>query len=164
MAEVIFNTDNILKINETTISWLKDQAKSSLRKRARLCLHKDVADGLHQMVIVIYREGYVRPHKHTNKIESFHIIEGSLMLFIFDDKGGVIDKFKMSERSTGDHFLCRIEKDYWHTLVPVTDLVVVHEITNGPFTNTGDSVFADWAPEEGNTERINNFLEGLLNN
>jgi cupin fold WbuC family metalloprotein len=161
MPEVIFNTADIVKIDDSLISSLKAQAESNLRKRTRFCLHKDLTDKLHQMVIALSQKGYVRPHKHPNKIESFHIIEGALMLFIFDDQGKIIERFKMGEKGGGDCFVCRIEKGYWHTLVPITDFVVVHEITNGPFTNTNNSVFPNWAPEEGDVDRVNWFLSKL---
>lgn len=36
------------------------------------------------MLIVMAKGSYIRPHKHKNKSESFHIIEGLLDVIVFD--------------------------------------------------------------------------------
>ena len=55
----------------------------------RLCAHPAVDDRLHEMVIAMARETYVRPHKHVNKSESVHVIEGLADAVLFDDAGNV---------------------------------------------------------------------------
>ncbi len=158
-GEVIFNNKDVFTLNNELISELKEMATKNERKTARICLHKNVEDRLHQMVIVHAKGAYIRPHKHPNKTESFHVIEGSFWVLIFNEEGNRIDKFKLSSKDEGDDFLLRIDKNIWHTVVPITDLIVFHEITNGPFTGVDDSIFAEWAPEHGISELFNDYRD-----
>ena len=162
MSEVWFNDQDIVKIDGDLIEKLKAQAEHHPRKRARFCLHKNTQAEVHEMVIAVMKEAYVRPHKHKYKTESFHVIRGSLWLCIFNDKGDIVEKFRMSERGGDGYFLYRLEKNYWHTIIPITDFVAFHEVTKGPFNNTDDSIFPDWAPKEGEQAKIDGYVKGLL--
>lgn len=162
MSEAIFNTKNIIKFDNKDIQHLKQKALNNPLKRIRLCLHKDIQEPLHEMIIVVCKDVYIRPHKHIGKTESFHIIEGSFFLIIFDDNGGIIEKILMGEDNKRKKFLCRLEKNSWHMLIPTSDFVVFHETTNGPYTGKEDSIFAPWAPEEGGSTAIENFVGKIL--
>ncbi len=156
------NDEAVFKLSDKAIDFLKETAKKTDNKRARLCLHKDRKESLHEMIIALSRETYVRPHKHINKAETFHIIEGHLRLFIFNDKGKVIDSFDMKPPKNGECFLYRAESDCWHMPVPVSNMVVFHEITNGPFAGKNDSVFADWSPCEDEKPKVKEYLKSLI--
>jgi len=158
---VIYNQQDIVKIKMDIVKGLKYLAKKSKNKRARFCLHKDNQDLLHEMLIVFLQNSYIRPHKHPNKSESFHIIEGKLKLFIFDDDGNVMDVFYMGEKKHNSYFIYRISPGYWHMPVPISKFVVLHEVTNGPFKGKGDSVYSEWAPEESDLEKVRAFLKKL---
>lgn len=162
MPEVLFNEKDVAKLDGDFIDGLIARAAQNPRKRMRLCLHKDIKDDVHEMIIAMAKESYVRPHKHIHKTESFHVIRGSLWLFIFDNEGNITEKFKMSEFGSDGYFLYRLEKNYWHTMVPITDFVVFHEVTKGPFTGKDDSVFPKWAPHEEETEKAAKFIKKLL--
>ena len=41
------------------------------------------------MVIAMTNNAEVEPHKHPNKVESFHIIEGTIRIGFLDDKGKI---------------------------------------------------------------------------
>ena len=49
-------------------------AKRTNRKRIRICAHPSSKNAVHDMLIVHFRDTYVRPHKHLNKDETFHLI------------------------------------------------------------------------------------------
>lgn len=158
MKNVEFNSEHyVIKISKETIAALKLKATADSENKYRLCLHKGVEDSLHEMVIVQCRGNYIRPHKHPGKTESFHLIEGAMGIVIFDNHGTVADMFLME---AGDTFLFRLEKDIWHTVIPVSDYIVFHEITNGPFMGCGDSVFPQWAPDL-NDEQSKNYYDQL---
>ena len=72
--EVLYSTENIVKVDALDINELKQKARLNHRKRIRLCAHKSVDENIHEMLIVHEKSCYVRPHKHINKVESFHII------------------------------------------------------------------------------------------
>ena len=158
--EVLYTTDEITKINAKDINMLKSKASNNPRKRMRLCAHNNTEDTLHEMLILLARGAYFRPHKHINKSESFHIIEGNLSVVIFGESGDVQEVIKMGSFSSGDMFYYRISESYFHTVIPESDLVVFHETTNGPFQRD-DTSYAVWAPVEEDSEGQKRFLEDL---
>lgn len=162
MNEVIFNRDDIIKIDYKRISDLKVKAAQSPLKKVRLCLHKNISDTLHEMIIVICKGNYVRPHRHPNKTESFHIIDGAMTLIVFDNNGKIIDRVSMDDRKSGGCLLVKIEKDYCHMVIPLTDFVIFHETTTGPFTGIDDTVFPAWAPEDNDIAAINKFIGKIM--
>src|SRR4051812_15824469 len=74
--EVLYSDDLIVQVERPEIEQLKKAALLNPRRRIRLCAHRNVDSTLHEMLIVHTANTYVRPHKHLNKIESFHVIEG----------------------------------------------------------------------------------------
>lgn len=158
--EVLFADERIVKVGSKEIEFLKKKASYNIRQRMRLCTHRDIADRLHEMLIVHQKDTYVRPHKHQNKIESFHIIEGAVDVILFDDDGNIIEVIRMGDYSSGSHFYYRISDPYYHTLLIKSDVLVFHETTNGPF-NRSDTIFAPWAPEESDLIATNEFMTRL---
>lgn len=157
MSSVVFLRQEIAEIGRDQVGRVKCAAKASPRSRARICLHHDVDDGVQQMVIAFYRDAYVRPHRHLGKSESYHLIEGELELVFFDDAGEPSRRVRMSPLGDGGTFLYRLSNSLWHTFLPLSEFVVIHEISEGPFRDEG-SEFAPWGPEESDAEGIQAFL------
>ena len=86
------NVDDIIEVNLEMINYLKEQASRSPRDRYRLCLHRSNDHPVNEMVIVSNRSTYFRPHRHPKgKDESYFIMEGRMVVFIFDQEGNVIN-------------------------------------------------------------------------
>ena len=143
--EVLYTVENITTINRDDIDKLKELAKTNPRKRIRLCTHHDIQDDIHEMIIVHSYGTYVPPHKHVGKSESFHVIEGLLNIVLFDEIGNVERHVYMGDKESGKHFYYRIPDDCFHTVIPITEVVVFHEVTKGPFLPE-KTIFASWAP------------------
>ncbi len=158
--EVYYTTDSITKLEAKDIELLKLKASRNLRKRVRLCCHSDRENLLHEMLIVHAKGAYIPPHKHEGKIESFHIIEGELDVVIFDDKGDIFDIIQMGRYGSNRKFYYRLSEKRFHTVLPMSEYVVFHEITNGPFDRE-DTIFASWAPEENDSEKVPIYLNEL---
>src|SRR5579864_1112978 len=131
-SEIYQAQSNIVKINSQDISKLKNTVLETKNKRVRICAHQNSDDVLHEMLIVIAKSSYVRPHKHINKSESFHMIEGQLDVIIFDDEGNILEIIPMGNPASGENFFYRLSTDHFHSLVIKSDFVVFHETTNGP--------------------------------
>ena len=159
--EVFYSDDKIVKVSRGDIDLLKQKALSNKRKRVRLCAHRDVSDKLHEMLIIHTKDAYIRPHKHLDKSESFHLIEGVVDVVVFDDEGNITDVINMSDSSSPHVFYYRISDPYFHTLVIRSDFLVFHETTTGPFDRI-QTVFAQWAPDESDGEAQTVFLRHLL--
>jgi cupin fold WbuC family metalloprotein len=113
------------------------------------------------MFIVHKKDTYIRPHKHLHKTESVYIIEGSADIVIFDDIGGIVEVIRMGDYSSGRKFYYRLAEPIYHTLLIASELLVFHEITNGPFRRS-DTVFAPWAPEDCDIAGQSEFMRRLV--
>ena len=114
------------------------------------------------MLIVHEKDCYVRPHMHVNKTESFHIIEGTVDIIIFDEDGQIKDIIPMGDYGTGRKFFYRLPHSCYHTLLIQSEVLVFHEITNGPF-RPDDTVWALWAPEETDENAVSQYMEWIAN-
>ena len=159
--EVYYTTSAITTVTAEDIAFVKARAAENPRRRARLCAHPDDTDPLHEMLIVHMRGIYVQPHKHVGKSESFHVIEGRLKVLLFDDEGRHTRTIQLSEPSGGASFFYRLASPTFHSVVPETEFVVFHEVTNGPFDRR-ETIAALWAPAETDVAAGARFIAGLL--
>ena len=103
-SEVLYTLEPIVNIGHGDIDLLKERARSNQRRRARICMHPDVHDRLHEMLIVHASDAYVRPHLHNHKSESLHIVEGRAELLFFSSSGEVKKVISMGSCSSGALF------------------------------------------------------------
>ncbi|NTV15390.1 MAG: WbuC family cupin fold metalloprotein [Desulfobulbaceae bacterium] len=159
-AEVLFNREDVFVVTPAWVADLKDRALASSRKRARVCLHRTTDHPTQEMVIVFHHESYMPPHRHPQgKSESYHLVEGALRVFIFDDEGRVL---RAPTLEAGKSFLYRLSAPFWHMPVPLSEWVVYHEVYTGPFGKTADVEFAPWAPPEIQTAAAAGYVSRLL--
>ncbi len=151
------NDSRELKIDKKYIDYLKLLAVENKEQKCTMCLHNDTREHVHEMINVYPAKCYIRPHSHPFKIESKVIIEGKLLVILFDDTGKISDKFIMEKDGI---FTFRLDKGIIHTNIPLTD-VVFHEIIEGPFVGKDDSVFPQWAPDISDKERVSLYMEKL---
>ena len=156
--EVLITTDDVVKVDANDIEELKQKARLNPRRRVRLCAHKDLNDSIHEMLIVHEKSCYVRPHKHINKMESFHIVEGKVDILLFDENGRINNLIPMGDFASERIFFYRLPPSYFHTMVINSEVLVFHEITNGPF-NPDDTVWASWAPDDNDIEGVSRYMD-----
>lgn len=154
--EVFFTSGEFIEISRAQIDFLKKECRQNESGKVRLCAHKDINSLIHEMFIVHAKGVYVRPHKHLNKIESFHVIEGSAKAVVFDEKGKIVKVALLGDYRSGNIFCWKFTKPYYHTLIIDSEFFLFHEITNGPFVKT-DTVFAPWAPVD-EKQSIDKFM------
>jgi len=148
--EVFVAEAPIVRFGSEELVFVKCQALGSPRRRARICAHKSGEDALHEMLIALSSEGYIRPHKHLHKSESFHVVEGEADVVVFTGTGEISEVIQMGALGSSKAFYYRLPAGYYHTVIVRTHLLVLHEVTNGPF-HLEDTVQAPFAPFE--TER-----------
>ena len=129
------------------VKFLAYIAPSTPKGRARICIHKNETDRLHEMMIAFTAGNYVRPSRHTCD-ESLHILIGHGEYLFFDDKGEVEEVVPLGN---GGQIYCRITAGRPHALV-VRSPMVIHETALGPFDRS-NTTFEAWSPKEsdGNT-------------
>ena len=148
-----------VRVDGRLVAELKQIAAGLDGKNLRLCLHEGPEALFHDMLILEHKGNYYRPHKHLAKGESFHIIEGSMGIFVFDEPGRVVDACTLEPQ--GD-FLYRIDTDMYHAVMPLSELVIYHESKPGPFTGEGDSLFPSWAPDGSDADELRRYTDSLL--
>ncbi len=157
--EVFFCSNMLEFVDQDVVASLKEKARETPRRRARLCLHVDPDQALHQMLIVHPADAYVRPHMHLSRDETFQIVEGRATLFIFDEKGRWREQ-TMGQIESGKPFMTLIPKGVFHAIRIESPVLVFLESTCGPF-NKADLVEAPWSPESSDKENVEAFLEKL---
>jgi cupin fold WbuC family metalloprotein len=161
--EVFYPEGDPVIVGQNVVEILKHAALTSSKKRARLCTHTTPADRLHEMLIVLPRGAYVRPHKHIGKIESFTILEGEADVILFGEDGTIRQRISMGCLGSGKAFYYRLSSPVFHTLVVRSEFLVFHEVTEGPF-RTETTVFADWSPDDRDASVSSAYLTALLTN
>jgi len=145
--EVFVAEGSIVRFGPDETRFVKERAATSARRRARICAHQDSDELLHEMLIGVAADSYIHPHRHTAKVESFHIVEGLVDVVIFDDAGAVRDVVKLGAGIPDRSFYYRLSESAFHTLLVRTPWLVIHEVTNGPFRKD-ETVLAAFAPPE----------------
>lgn len=157
---VFFLEEPFVAISRRDIETLIDLAGKHPRMRVRLCAHNTPDDKVHEMIIAMLKGSYVRPHKHHNKVESFHVIEGIADAVEFTEDGDVASVVRIGVGGPGMQFYYRNPSPSFHTWNIVSDVFVVHEVTNGPF-QAGSSMHAPWSPEESDVGSVDKYMRKL---
>jgi cupin fold WbuC family metalloprotein len=142
------------------IDLLKRNAAASPRRRCRLCFHPGPEAAQQEMLIVMHRSSYVRPHRHFGKLETLGIIEGQADTLLFDGTGALTARIPMSPAAEGGAFFYRMPEGLFHTLHFLSEWLVFVETTIGPF-DPARSQAANWAPPESEAAAGHAYLTNL---
>lgn len=145
-----FATDATSFVDRSDIDELKRIAIAE-SGQARYSLHESPASTLHSMVILQPFGTYAQPRKHLTKAKLFHIVDGEMVVAIFEEDGSV----RAVHHLAADKVLVvHVEPDCYHTNMALTPQAVYHEVITGPFErDSTDRVFAAFAPPEAEQER-----------
>ncbi len=155
--EVYFNQESLIRINNQVINNLKRAAKENHSGKYRLCMQHSAQDNLHEMFIVRSKDDYGRPDKHLYTTESHTIVDGAMLVILFQDDGQIRDVFELSR----EHYhTYRIDPNIYHMQIPLTEQVVYYEVKLGPFTEESN-IFPEWSPEPKDTEKVVAFMKEI---
>jgi cupin fold WbuC family metalloprotein len=112
--EVYITSDEIVRLGSREVVFIRECALQNSRGRARICARKEATDTLHEMLIGIRSDSYIRPHRHEQKVESFHRIDGIADIVVLDDDGDISD---IVELSPPRNFYYRLDIPRYHTLL-----------------------------------------------
>jgi len=160
MTTSFFTNQDVVEIGPEHLDAVKKAAAASPLRRARWCLHGSHRDSVQEMIIAFCGDTYNRPHRHEGKSESFHVVEGRLLVALFGDDGSVVRRIYLGPPGTGCNFVYRLSCPAWHAVVPLSDMTLIHETAAGPF-DPGLTEFAPWSPDVADPEGIHRFLGRL---
>lgn len=158
--EVYFEGGGNLRLRAEDIRRLKAKVAGTPRHRVRLCAHQTLEDPVHEMFIVMGQGTYVRPHKHRDKVESFHVIEGRALALEFDDDGRIAQTVPMGAYGSGRNFFYRSPAHAYHSWLILSKVFVLHEVTNGPFRRQ-NTLFAPWSPDDTDPTAAERYLKRM---
>jgi cupin fold WbuC family metalloprotein len=158
--EIVYSDGGFLAADHSIIALLKDKAGKSTRRRCRLCFHAGEDASQQEMLIVMHRSSYVRPHRHVGKMETMTLIEGSCDALLFDEAGSVTEAVAMSPAAEGGSFFYRMPDRVFHTLIFRSEWIVFLETTIGPFSRAMTET-PGWAPPETDAAAGLAYLSGL---
>jgi len=155
--EVLYAHGDVTYLSMKDTEMLKSKASGNERKRMRICTHASHLDPLHEMLICLRRGSYIQPHRHVDKSESFHVVEGLLSVVLFTNDGEVSQVITLGDYASGYPFYYRLSSSLYHTVVIHSEYALFHEVTNGPF-NQISTEYPTWAPSQDDSDSIGNFL------
>jgi cupin fold WbuC family metalloprotein len=126
-----------------------------------MCAHPNADHAVHEMLIAHLKGNYIPPHKHINKSESIHVINGTADLIFLDEKGEIIKVVPLGVSGSGRKFYCRVSTPLYHTLIVKSDIFVFQETTKGPYIRS-ETLFGEWAPQEDDLAAANSYMNELI--
>ncbi len=144
---IIQSEDAIAVVDAAGIRRMRDLAQESPDGRARLCLHHALSEPVQEMIMALTSANCYPVHRHRDKAESYHILDGDLAILIFGDDGQVSRRELLSATVSGAAKALRISPMIWHAVIALSPIVVFHETTSGPF-RPGQSETASFCPED----------------
>ena len=142
------------------IKFLKKNLSNSPLMRNRICVHKNISDNIHEMLIVLDKKTYIRPDKHLNKSESLLVIDGHADAIFFNEDGTIKEVLKLGAYNSGDIFYYRMDEPIYHTLLIRSDVFIFKEVTKGPLIES-DTISASWSPSEKKTALAQEYQKKL---
>ncbi len=159
MKDIIRNKENLVYLNNKIFKKLTKLAENADLLRSRICIHTNNNARTNEMIIALKKGSYIRPHIHPDKkSESYHLIKGKMIVFVFDKKGTLIKKIKMGEAATGLNFYYRMSEGYYHMPVATSKFCIYHETYSGPFIKKKDVIFPKWSPDYKDRKKYLKFL------
>ncbi|MGB3613339.1 MAG: WbuC family cupin fold metalloprotein [Elainellaceae cyanobacterium] len=145
-------TDKLL--TQTLLDDTAQQASASTRLRKNHNFHA-LDERVQRFINVMQPGTYVRPHCHhrdpgVNGFEFFLVLQGSIGILVFDERGQVIRQHRVSDR--GSVRAIELSEGTYHTLVALAPNTAMLEIKEGPYSAKTDKAFMSNFPEEGTPE------------
>ena len=168
--EAEFNQSETMTFSSLDIDYLKKKTQNSPRNRYRICLHYSTDHRTQEMIICLKGFNYFRPHKHAQGCsESYHMLEGALDIYFFDDNGKVINVVKLAspnfENRENRDVIYRLSASLYHLVIPRTEWTIFHEVSTGPFNKNNFTKLASFAPtEDSDSKKIIEYCNKATNN
>lgn len=147
-------------ITETLLDEVTAQARKSPRLRMNYNFHETMGAPIHRMLNALEPGTYLVPHRHPDKEEVYLVLRGSLLAFLFDEKGKVTVKETLSP-AAGNYGI-EIPAGAWHGIVVLEPGTVIYEIKQGPYSPLTPENIAPWAPEATDRDSIDAYMKEMV--
>ena len=155
MSAVFFSEARVA-LSPAQIEELKTRARNEPARRARLCLHPKPEAHFQDMLIALCRDSYVRPKRQGDRLKSYHLIEGRMLVVFYDEAGGIVERLRFDRRREDCPLVFRFNCNVWHSVFPLSEIAVFREIIEGAFRA---NEYAPWSPDGKNTDEVQKLME-----
>ena len=148
-------------LDDSLLDQITARALAVPRLRTNHNFHRGADDNPHRFLNALAKGTYCPPHRHLEppKCEAFLLLRGTVVIFVFNDAGRVIETYRLGS----DGLLgVDIPPGVWHSIAVLSQSAVCYEVKPGPWDPTADKELAPWAPREGDSTAPE-YLESLLN-
>lgn len=140
---------DIFRLDDSLLKQGCRAAAESPRQRIIYPIQRTQNAAVQRLLNFLQPETYIRPHQHPEAYasETIQILQGVLGYQVFDDAGGVLQRFLLRPGAAGS--VVDIEPGVWHNFVIFEPDTIIIEFKKGPYDARTDKRFAEWAPVEG---------------
>lgn len=140
VSEKVFRKDSeLFFLGKETLEYLEEKVSRS-KDRVRVNLHSSDEDLCHEMLIVMHKESKVSIHRHKRKHETYLVLKGIVdVIFVNDDERTEAARMRIGsieevEQGNAENFIYRLDSETFHYHQVISEMAVIMEITDGPFT------------------------------
>ena len=104
----------------------------------RICMHTNDRADIHEMLMIHTKPTQVGPLKQLKTSLSYHIIEGELVIELFDEKGTKLKDYIVSNSNLNEsvNTSIRLNAKQFRTVSSVSPFAIFLEVGSGPFQDS----------------------------
>lgn len=114
-----------------TLDNLSALAKANPRLRQSLDLRTTPDDSSQRMLNALEPDTVMPIHRHRNTSETMVMVRGTLMEYLYDDKGNLTHEILMKPNS--EHSIIQLEKGQWHSVKCLEEGTIIFESKDGAY-------------------------------
>lgn len=150
-----FNTEKICKITNETLNAFDALATSTDDGKYRFCLHETTETSVQELINVWPPYTYFQPHKHPFFAETKVLLEGRVLVLLFDESGSVTEHIIMDTET--EVRILRLAPDVIHTNIALSKVIFL-ETTPGPFIREKNNIYLNTYPQKMTVEDVKKFI------
>ncbi len=120
----------MIEVNSADLSALVARARSAARRRQNLNIHGRTDDSINRLLNAVEPGSYIRPHRHSDKLETLLAVAGSFELIFFDDEYRLLRRAFLGGSGAT---LIEYPANTWHSLIALQTGSIFFEVKAGPY-------------------------------
>ncbi|MEO8172127.1 MAG: WbuC family cupin fold metalloprotein [Sediminibacterium sp.] len=132
---VYYARKNPFGLSRQTMGLFKELAILKDLPVVRICLHDTDASDVHEMLMIHAKPHSVGPLKQLKTSLSYHVIDGTLGIFLYDDAGNKTNEYRVSNDQSipGSVSSIRLNAAEFRSVKNISQTAIFLEVASGPF-------------------------------
>ncbi|MCP3952642.1 MAG: cupin fold metalloprotein, WbuC family [Desulfobacterales bacterium] len=134
MTVATFRSESVVALKQPDFEALIETARRAPARRARICLHGDHSAAIQEMLIAVFSDSTIGPHRQTgNKRKSYHLFQGRMAVHFHAQSGEIEETVHMEPVESGGVFSLRFPANRWVSISVASEVAVYIELIPGPY-------------------------------